>query len=169
MDTLKAIFTRRSIRKYSGMEVSDEQEKILLDAAMSAPSAGNQQPWHFVAIRDQTILEAIPKFHQYSGMLPDASLAILICGDPTLERYKGYWVQDCSAATENLLIAANGLGLGAVWLGVYPEKNRVEGLRELLDIPEHIIPLSLISIGYPLQASTKIDRFKPERIHKNKW
>ncbi|HGE70115.1 TPA: nitroreductase family protein, partial [Candidatus Poribacteria bacterium] len=130
MDAMQAILSRRSIRRYTDKPVSDEVVEQLLKSAMSAPSAGNEQPWHFVVIRDRQILNEIPKIHPYSGMLKEAPLAILICGDESLQKYKGYWVQDCSAATENLLIAVNALGLGGVWLGVYPIEDRVVGIRK---------------------------------------
>ncbi|MGQ9515504.1 MAG: nitroreductase family protein [Thermoproteota archaeon] len=120
MDALEAILSRRSIRKYDARSIPDSVVEKLLASAMSAPSAGNEQPWHFVVITDRQILKEIPKYHPYSQMLTSTPMAILVCGDPKLERYKGFWVQDCSAATENILIAANAEGLGAVWLGVYP-------------------------------------------------
>ena len=104
---MEAILARRSIRKYTDQPVPDGVIKELLDAAMSAPSAGNQQPWHFVVLRDREILDEVPKFHPHSLMVKEASAAILVCGDPTLEKHKGYWVQDCTAATENILIAAH--------------------------------------------------------------
>ena len=119
----------------------------LLRAAMSAPSAGNEQPWQFVVITERALLDEIPALHPYSSMLKEAQLAILVCGDENLESHKGFWAQDCSAATENLLIAAHSLGLGAVWLGIYPRKERVNGLRGLLGIPKHVIPFALISLA----------------------
>lgn len=169
MDAMDAILSRRSIRRYTSQMVSDELIKELLDAAMSAPSAGNEQPWHFVVIRDRNILNEIPKIHPYSQMLKEAPLAILICGDEKLQKYQGYWVQDCSAATENLLIAVNAKGLGAVWLGVYPIEDRVVGLRKLLGIPENVIPFSLLSIGYPAEQKPRANRYNESRIHHNKW
>lgn len=169
MDAMEAILTRRSIRRYTKDPVPDEVIKDLLEAAMSAPSAGNQQPWHFVVIRERKILDEIPKFHPYSGMLREAPLAILICGDESLERYKGYWVQDCSAATENLLIAVHAKGLGGVWLGVYPLEERIVGLRNLLGIPDTIIPFALVSIGYPAEQKPRANRYDQSRVHYDKW
>jgi len=145
MDALNAILSRRSIRKYTAQPVSEEMVRELLEAAMAAPSAGNEQPWHFVVMDDREILDAIPRFHPYSRMLEEAPMAILVCGDLELQKYEGYWVQDCSAATENLLIAAQAKGLGAVWLGVYPIEERVAGFRNLLGVPDHVIPFALIS------------------------
>jgi nitroreductase len=169
MDALEAIFTRRSVRNYTGQELNDEQIHTLLDAAMCAPSAGNAQPWHFVVIRDKSILEEIPKFHQHAKMAKNASAAIVVCGDPSLEKYQGRWALDCSAATQNILIAANAIGLGAVWVGLYPVDERMAGMAKLLNIPEPAIPFSLIPVGYPVSKAEKADRFKSERLHVNVW
>ena len=169
MDALDAILSRRSIRKYTEQPVSDEVIEELLAAAMAAPSAGNEQPWHFVVIDDRAMLDEIPKFHPYSRMLEDAPMAILVCGDIELQKYEGYWVQDCSAATENLLIAAQAKGLGAVWLGVYPIEERVAGFRKLLGVPDHVIPFALISIGYPGEQKPGADRYNSSRVRRNRW
>ena len=169
MDAFDAILSRRSIRNYTEQPVSDELTNELLKAAMSAPSAGNEQPWHFVIINQREILDEIPNLHPYSQMLKQAPLAILVCGDATLEKYKGYWVQDCSAATENILLAAQAKGLGAVWLGVYPLEDRIAGLRKLLNIPDHVTPLALVSIGYPAEQKPRSNRFDASRIHNNGW
>ena len=169
MDAIEAIHTRRSIRKYTSQSVSNDIVRELLAAAMMAPSSGNQQPWHFVVIKERKILDAIAAFHQYGKMLKDAPIAILICGDPTLEKYKGRWMLDCSAATQNLLLAAHAIGLGAVWIGIYPGANRIEPMRELVTLPEHIIPFSLISIGYPAEQKPTPERFNTERIHYDHW
>lgn len=169
MDAMDAILSRRSIRKYTGQPVPDEVIKELLQAAMSAPSAGNEQPWHFIVINERQILDEIPRFHPYSQMLKDAPVAILVCGNEQLEKYPGFWVQDCSAATENLLIAAHAKGLGAVWLGVHPVEEIVTMMRELLGIPEHVIPLALISLGYPAEQKPRAERYDASRIHRNQW
>ncbi len=169
MDTLDAVFTRRSIRKYTDKAVPEELITDLLKAAMAAPSAGNEQAWQFIVIRDRAILDAIPKFHPYSAMLKYAAVAVLICGDLTLEKFKGFWVQDCSAATQNLLLAATTMGLGAVWTGIYPLEERVVGMRKLLNLPEHVIPLSLVPIGFPAEQPGRADRFNAERVHRDRW
>ena len=109
MEAIEAILSRRSVRKYTGVHVTDEQVKTLLEAAMAAPSAHNKQPWHFIIVKDRETLLEIPKFHPYSKMLEQASLAIVVCGDLDLEEGTGFWVQDCSAATENILIAAKAI------------------------------------------------------------
>jgi nitroreductase len=166
---MDVILSRRSIRKYTNEKVSEEDIKELLQAAMSAPSAGNEQPWHFIVIDDRNILNEIPKFHQYAQMLKEAPVAILVCGDETLERFKGYWVQDCSAAVENILIKVQEKGLGAVWVGVYPDMERVNNFRKLLSIPEHVTPFALIPIGHPAESKPAEDRYNEERVHKNRW
>ena len=118
MDAMDAILSRRSIRSYTSQPVPEDVVKELLEAGMSAPSAGNEQPWHFVVLTDRKILDEIPTFHPYSHMLGGAPLAILVCGDLNLQRYEGYWVQDCSAATQNILIAIQAKGLGAAKVGI---------------------------------------------------
>lgn len=153
MDAIDAILSRRSIRKYTADPVPENVVNQLLEAAMNAPSASNQQPWHFIVINDRGILDKIPKIHPYSNMLKEAPLAIAVCGDLQLEINKGRWIMDCSAATQNILIAAQAKGLGAVWLGVYPVEERVTGIQELLGLPEHIIPLCIVSVGYPAEKN----------------
>ncbi len=136
---------------------------------MAAPSAGNEQPWHFMVIDTRKILDEIMNVHPHASMLKDATVAILVCGDLSLERHKGYWVQDCAAATENILIAVSQKKLGAVWLGVYPREDRVEGLRELLGIPDHVVPFSLVPIGHPAEEKPPKSGFDMERIRYNTW
>lgn len=166
---MNSIFHRRSIRKYTGEVVSEELIEEILKAGMAAPSAGNEQPWHFIVIRDKSIMEDITKFHPYSQMLKEASHAIVVCGDLSLQKYEGYWIQDCSAAMQNMLLMADSLGLGAVWLGVYPREERVDKLKELLNIPQNVIPLGIMSLGYPAETKEPSDRFNPERIHRDRW
>jgi nitroreductase len=141
----------------------------MLEAAMSAPSAGNEQPWHFVVIKERSLLEAIPKFHPYSHMLHGAPAAILVCGDERLEKHKGFWVQDCAAATENILLAAHALGLGAAWVGIYPSTERIAPFRDLFGIPEYAIPFSLVPLGYADEHQPPEKRYNPARVHHNRW
>ena len=166
---MEAILSRRSIRKYTNEPLTEGDISKLLRAAMSAPSAGNQQPWHFIVITDRQVLNEIPKIHPYSHMLKEAPAAILVCGDLQLETHKGYWVLDCAAATENILIAAQAMGLGTVWLGVYPREDRIAGLQQLLGLPDHVLPLSLVAVGHPAEQKPPANRFNPERIHYNRW
>jgi nitroreductase len=169
MDAIEALLTRRSIRKYAPNPVSDTVVKQLLQAAMSAPSAGNEQPWQFIVITERNIMEEIARFHPYAAMLREAPLAILVCGDLDLQQFKGNWVLDCSAATQNLLLAAHALGLGAVWVGVYPETERMEDLKKLLHLPQQIIPLSLVPVGYPAESPPPEDRYDTTRVRYNRW
>jgi nitroreductase len=164
------VLDRRSIRKYTDQPVPDKLVETLLRAAMSAPSAGNQQPWHFVVIRDRAILDAVPGFHPYARMMVKAPVAILVCGDGDLEKSKGFWVEDCSAATENVLIEAQELGLGSVWLGLYPREDRVRKMRALvLGMPEHVIPFALLPVGYPAESKKPSHRYHEERVHHDTW
>ncbi len=169
MDAIQAILTRRSIRKYAPQPVPDTLIAEILTAAMSAPSAGNQQPWQFVVIADRRLREEIPTFHPYAQMVPGAAVAIVVCGDLRLESYKGYWVQDCSAATQNLLLAAHARGLGAVWVGIYPKEERVQRLQKLLGLPPHVIPLALVPMGFPAERVPPATRFDPSRVHRDRW
>ena len=169
MDAMDAILTRRSVRKYKKENLSENVVKELLEAGMSAPSAGNEQPWHFIIIDKPIILSKIQTFHNHAKMLKDASIAILVCCDLDLDAHNGMWIQDCSAATQNILIAIRAKGLGGVWLGIYPREERINGMYNLLNLPNNIIPFSLISIGFPAENQTKINRYNPSRIHKNRW
>ena len=169
MDTMDAILSRRSIRKYTKEPVPKEVLNQLLEAAMSSPSAGNEKLWHFIAIDDRQILDEIPKYHPYADALRHAPLAVVVCGDLKLEILEGFWLQDCSAATENMLIAAQAKGLGAVWLAIYPRQERVIVIQELLGLPEHVVPLCIVAIGYQAEKKVSENRFDPSRIHWNVW
>ena len=169
MEAMEAILSRRSIRRYEAGKIPEEMIRKLLEAAMSAPSANNEQPWHFIIIDDRRLLDQVPGYHPFAGMLREAPLAIAVCGDLELPAHEGYWVQDCSAATENILIAAHALGLGAVWLGVHPREDRVEATRKLLSIPENVRPLCLIALGYPAEQKSRSNRYNASRVHRNRW
>ncbi len=169
MDTLDAIFTRRSIRSFTDERVSEADLHDLLKAGMQAPSARNEQPWHFVVIDDRDLLHAIPEFHPHSKMLYEAPLAILVCSDRKLETKRASWLQDCSAAAENILLASHAKGLGGVWLGIFPDAERVKGMQELLSLPEDVRPVALLAIGHPAVEVEPEDRFKESRVHRNRW
>lgn len=166
---IEAIMTRRSIRHYIRRDVDKSLIDLLLKSAMYAPSARNEQPWHFIAIDQTELFEEIMKVHPYASMLSGAGAAILVCGDEKLELSKGYWPVDCSAATQNILLAAHSLGLGAVWLGVYPRNERMDGIRKIFNLPDHIQPFSLVSIGYPAEKKKITERYKEERVRWNHW
>ena len=166
---MSLVLKRRSVRKYTSEPVSDSDIEDVLRAAMSAPSAGNQQPWHFIVVRDRALLDQVPDINPYSKLLENAPVAILVCGDMRLEKFEGFWVQDCSAATENMLIEIAAKGLGGVWLGFYPVKERVEGIKKLFGLPKEVFPLSMIALGHPAEKPEAADRFKKERIHYDRW
>jgi len=169
MDTLEAIHTRRSIREYQDKPVPEAIITKLLAAAMAAPSARNQQPWEFIIITDSDLLQKISAVNPYAQMAAHAPLAILVCGNLNIETSPGYWVVDCAAAVQNLLLCAHALGLGGVWTGTYPNEERMDGYTELFGLPEHILPHTLVVIGYPAEQPPTEDRFKPSRIHYNRW
>ena len=146
MNPLEFIHTRRSIRKYEDRKVPDKLIIKILAAGMSAPSAGNEQPWQFIVITEKSIFEKVPYINRYAAFVKNAPAAILICGDLSLEKHRGFWVQDCSATTQNMLLAAHTLGLGAVWTGIYPRQNRVDGFKKLFNIPDKVVPFALIPI-----------------------
>jgi len=159
-ELIQTIFARRSIRKYTAKPVGEEDIKTLLEAAMAAPSASNIKPYHFVVVTDREGLDALADVHPHGKMLYEATLCVAVCGVPDESRY---WVQDCSAATENLLLAATALGLGTVWLGVYPP------VSEVLGIPEGVVPLNLISIGHPAEEKESRTQYNEERVHRGRW
>ncbi|MFP4169108.1 MAG: nitroreductase family protein [Desulfonatronovibrionaceae bacterium] len=169
MDTLECIATRRSIRKYTGEDVSPELVDKLLKAAMSAPSAGDARPWEFVVVREKERLERVQEFNPYAAMAPKAAVGILVCGNLAREKFPGFWGQDCSAAVENLLLAANALGLGAVWTGIYPLEDRVERCRTVFGLPDNVLPLAFVPLGWPAQERKEINRFDSGRIHCESW
>lgn len=166
---MDAIFNRKSIRRYTDEKVTDEQVENILRAAMAAPSAGNQQPWDFIVVRSNETRDKIMKVSPYATPLKTANVAIVVCGDSAKERFKGYWVQDCSAAIQNMLIKVEEIGLGAVWMGIYPEQDRVDGLKKIFNLPETVTPLAIISVGYPAEERSAVDRFNKDRIHNEIW
>lgn len=167
---MEAIFTRRSIRSFTNEPVSDEQITKLLKAAMTAPSAGNEQPWDFIVVRERTALEEITQIHQYSQMLKEAPVAVVVCADPGRSKYPfDYWIQDCAAATQNILLAATTTGLGTCWLGIYPQPERVEALRRIFSVPDSIVPFAVVAIGYPAKPPRMSERYDEKRVHIEKW
>ena len=166
-ELIKTILARRSIRKYSENRIKEDDILIMLKAAMAATSGVNYKPWHFIVITNRQILNNLAEVHSAGKMLFEAPLYIAICGDTTIS--EKYWVQDCSAATENILLAATAIGLGAVWLGVYPVKERLIPIKKILRLPEHIQPLNLVSIGYPDEVKNPRTQYDKSRIHCQCW
>lgn len=172
---LDIIFKRKSIRQFSPRIVTDEIIEEIIRAGMQAPSAGNSQPWEFVVVRNRNTLQKITEFHSYSQCLKMVNAAVVVCANLSREIYKGFWVQDCSACMQNMLLAVesikgeDGLELGSVWLGVYPVAERVNGLKELLSLPEDVVPFAVLPVGYKGEKKNGVDNFKPERIHLETW
>jgi nitroreductase len=168
METLEAIKTRRSIRQYKQEIISNDILKELLTAGMSGPTAGNK-PWKFIVINDPEKIREVANADSGANLAPNVPLAILVCGD--MEKYQDisqrYWVIDSSIAAQNILLAAQSKGLGAVWSGVYPTEERINGLKSLFELPENIKPLVLIVIGYPAEHLPVVDRYDASRVHYN--
>lgn len=169
METMEAILTRRSVRRFTPAPVTAGQVETLLRAAMSAPSSSNAQPWHFVVISSRAMLDDLAEIHPSGPVLRAAPLAILVCADERAEKNPGRWMLDCSAAMQNLLLAAHALDLGAVWLAVWPNPERVAGVCRLLDLPENIRPLALAAAGHPAETPPAADRYDPARVHNERW
>ena len=171
METLEAIHTRRSIRRYTDRPIDPQVLEQVLAAGMMAPSARNEQAWQFVVVQNRDLLAALSKTSPYAAMTQHAAAAVVVCGDTQRETVAdlSYWALDCSAATQNILLAAHALGLGAVWTAVYPRAERIAALRQVLPLPDHIIPLCLVPMGYPAEAKGPVDRFDPGRIHYEHW
>lgn len=165
MSNIDLLFKRRSIRKYSNEVVDDKATEQILRAAMAAPSASNKQPWQFITIRERGMLTKLAELHPYAKMLNEATLCIAVCG----EKANKYAVQDCSAATQNILLAAAALDLGSVWLGVHPNPEREPQVSELLEIPDSHFPLCLIAIGHPAEQKPPADRYDPAKVHNEMW
>ena len=169
METLKAIHTRHSVRKFTAKKVEERLIQEIINAGMMAPSAGNERPWHFVVIRERASLKAIGDSHPYASMVTKAPVAVLICGDLNQDNYEGYWIQDCAAATQNMLLATHDLGLGSVWVGLYPRAQRVTDVRRIINLPEHIVPFAILPLGCPAEAKEEENRFDASRIHWECW
>jgi len=165
MDALDALLTRRSVRRYTDQPVSDESISRLMHAATSAPSARDQRPWRFIVVRDRALLGAVAAAEPNGSMIAHAQAAVIVCSDLQLVTSEGFWIQDCSAATENLLIAAHAEGLGAVWVGTYPREERVEGVREVFGLPPHVVPFAVVPLGYPVDSPPAASRFDPTRVY----
>jgi len=166
------ILTRVSVRQFTGEPVSQGQIDTLLRAAMAAPSAINKQPWAFIVVTDETLIGQLAQQLPYSRCDNHPACAIVPCGDmnKAIEgNGRDFWIQDVSAATENLLLAAHAMGLGAVWTGVYPGMDRVEAVQNILGLPEHIIPLCVVPVGIPAEQPDVKNKYSTGNIHYNRW
>lgn len=165
-DALENIFARKSVRKYLPKPVEKEKLEILLKAGMAAPSGKDVRPWEFIVIDDRATLDSMAAVLPYAKMLKEAPMAIVVCGDSTKS---SYWYLDCSAATQNILLAAEAMGLGAVWTATYPYPERMEVVKKYTGIPDEINSLCVIPIGYPAMPHSPKDKWNPARVHQNKW
>ena len=182
-EALKNILTRHSVREFTGEEIKKEDLLTILKAAMSAPSAVNQQPWSFITVTNRETLDELCEKLPYAKMLSKAGAAIVVCGLPDKSKIlnlilkmiiklslKDFWVQDCSAASENILLSAHALGYGAVWTAVFPSEAVIKNVQKILGIPENVIPLNVIPIGVPVDKNKPPkDKFKENNIHWEKW
>lgn len=168
METIQAIMTRRSVRTWTTEPISEAERKVILEAAMNAPSAADARPWHFVTMDNPKIIE------QFTGlggteMLSESTFMVLVCGDQSKEIYPGFWPQDCSCAAQNMQLAAHDLGVGCVWIAIYPLDERVQVCRKILNIPESITPFALLAMGVPNEVLPPEERYDKSRVHHNKW
>jgi len=166
-ETLETIFSRKSVRQYQDKAVEQEKIDLLMRAGMAAPSAMDRRPWELVVLNDRAIMDSLAVKLPYAKMLAQAPMAIVVCGD--IEKSAHNWYIDCSAVSQNILLAAEALGLGAVWTGVYPGEDRVAVVSEALGLPENIVPLNVIPVGYPEGEHQVKDKYKDSKVHYNKW
>jgi nitroreductase len=170
-DMLKVIHNRKSVRNFTGELVTQDQLDILLKAAMAAPSAVNCQPWKFIIVTDRKTLNKLGDALPYAKMIYKAGAAIIVCSIPS-EAHKQmveYAIIDATLASENILLATEALGLGAIWTAAYPYPDRMESVRSILNIPSNVIPLNVIPLGYPTGADKPKNKFTPNKIYKEKW
>lgn len=170
MELLEGLLTRRSVRVYDpNQKVDSETLNKILNVAMHAPSAMNRQPWHFIVIDKPAVLQKMMSIHPYASFLKDAGTAVVLCADLN-EAYGDYAPVDACLAGQNLMLAAHGFGLGTCWCGVYPEKDRMKSFAEVLKLPEHVLPMALIALGYPAEEPAQpTNRYCSEKIHTNTW
>lgn len=166
---LDGIIGRTSVRNYTDEPVSEQEIDELMRAAMSAPTGVNKQPWEFAVVTDRKILDSLADALPYAKMVKHAPMAIVVCGNK--ERFldgddSTLWVQDLSAASENILVAAHILGLGAVWTALYPHPDRMAAVSKILNLPQNFVPFNVIPVGHPIGKPTSHDKFHPERIHR---
>ncbi len=171
---INCIMTRASVRSYTDQVINDSTINTILRAGMAAPTAANQNPWHFIVINDQNLKDSITAAFEYTKMVEHCSFAVVVCGDMD-NLFKGdipdggFWVEDCSAASENMLLAAHALGIGGVWCGIYPLKDREERLRSILNLPSNLVPLNVMAFGYPAAQVAPKDKWNPAKIHYNAY
>jgi nitroreductase len=169
MDAMQALMTRRSVRSFTEEPVTDAELDALLRAAMAAPSATNERPWRFVIAREEATRQKLAKATPFATPIAKAPVGIVVCGDKNATRRLSFWVIDCAAAIENLLLAARATGLGGVWIGVYPIRPFVLSVRHVIGTPRHVVPHSMLAIGHPTETPPSVDRFDEGFIHRERW
>lgn len=169
MDIIKGIMTRASIRKFTGELISDKQLDTILRAGFQAPSAHNYQPWEFIVLRDKEKIKLIKEFHRHAKMTEDAGTIIVVSGDTTRQTNRGFLVSDTSAAIQNMLLTAHGLGLGAVWCGIYDINEYIVNISEILNLPENILPVGMVVVGNKAKDRSPRDRYDENKIHFETW
>lgn len=163
------ILSRRSIRKYTNKEISKEYLEIILKSAMYAPSAMNLQPWHFVVFDDKDVFERLVYAIPHAEMIKNANKCIMVCGDSSKEKNESWLLQNCSASVQNILLSAHSLGIGSCWIAVHGIDEVVKKVKSEFNLPSEIIPVALISLGYPNEVVIKEERFDTKKIHYNQW
>ena len=166
---MDAVATRLNVRRYASRTIGEESVHALLQAAMAAHSEGDERPWHFVVVEDLATRKRIAAAYPTAHIVVQAPVVILVCGDPTLQKHPGFWVQDCAAATQNIMIKAQAMGLGAMWFGIHPVEGRVQNIRNILDLPAEVIPFSLTTVGYPAEHNGLKCPYDPSRVHFDRW
>jgi nitroreductase len=169
MDVLDALMTRCSIRRFEPRPVGEPAVQRMLDVLFRSPSAGDARPWQFAVVDRRDLLDRLEAAMPKCEMLQSAPLAILVCAEPARETIPGFWPQDCSAATQNLLLAVHGLGLGGVWIGLHPVPDRERAARDILRVPQDLVPFAMVAIGYPAEQPTLENRYDGSRVHRNGW
>ncbi|MDE6691862.1 MAG: nitroreductase family protein [Muribaculaceae bacterium] len=171
-EAYRNIVTRTSVRRFTDQKVDENIKLALLRAGMSAPSGVNRQPWEFIVVDDPEILGQLAESLPYAKMAAHAPMAIVVCGNSDRflsDEDSTLWIQDLSAASENILLAAHAIGLGGVWTCLYPHTDRIEAASRILRIPQGIIPFNLIPVGYPEKDHVPMDKWHPDRVHSNRF
>ena len=166
---MKAIFERRSVRKFKRCEVTDETINYLIKTAMNAPNAGHQEPWEFIVLKSEEMKNAMNAVHGYGDMLNTVDAAIVVCINKERIKWDGYWQLDTGTAVENMMIAATDMGLSTLWLELFPVEEKMEKAKEILGLPENVIPMVLMPIGDTDEKEHRELRFKEEYIHRERW
>ena len=170
MDLFQALKTRRSVRAFTGARIPEEQIREILECGTYAPSALNAQPWHFIVVDDRKIFPDLMRIHPYISALANASHAVILCADKALERAPGNWVLDCSACMQNMLLAAHGLGYGAVWAGIYPNQERMANFCKYFRLPDTVEAHGIMVVGIPQDPLPVVtDRYQESKVHQTQW